>query len=111
MYRNIYGTKELDSFPEEHLGRVEKYSDDGGDEVSELCKDRGFPKDVLICGVNRCFCVWSTAVGLRERHDHPVILLPAAVGCWDGCRFCSTPDGYEERLNYYVERGVVVQKN
>jgi len=100
----------VDEFPKDRVGFVHKSGDSGGSEIMKKCEIRGFPTEHLqVCGVNRCYCVFKTAVQLNDHASvSKVEVLDSAVSCNWLCN-CRYHDNREHGIyEHYRAHGVLV---
>ena len=72
--------REIRKLPKSSVLRMVKEEDDGSREVMRAAEKLGAPlENVRLCGVNLCYCVKATAVGLRNVAQN--IEISDAVSC------------------------------
>jgi nicotinamidase-related amidase len=78
-------TKALDGYKRNAF--VVKHRDDGSPQVLKAIEHYGFNrKNIYVCGVNTCACVYATVGGLAKRlPDAAVYMLGDACSCNCGC--------------------------
>lgn len=97
-------------FPKRDVLYVTKIHNGGGKEVLASVDKAGwdFIKEINICGINRCYCVYSTAVQIAE--SIKVNFLSEATHCADGCSCLNDPSVYKNILSRYKKNKVNVIK-
>ena len=54
---------------------VTKDEDDGADVIVPVIKEKGWPSNLRVCGVNLSFCVGDTAISLKTGWKHKVTVV------------------------------------
>ena len=84
--------------------RVEKNADDGSDAIIMLADRAGIDlSTVVMCGVNTCYCVKETALGLIAKEGIKIKLAANAVHC--DCHWAThggADDYDQERQNHCI---------
>jgi hypothetical protein len=85
-----------------HKRYVEKWHDDGSNEVMRVIRIKNWPQRFLVCGVNTNACVRQTALGLGN-YGRVVVYLP-------GCNDYYGPPWPLNKDNCVYSRKQVIQK-